>query len=114
MNNNWMKMLINLSKNGFGRRRNNRGIMWASLIGLGMSAATYFMGRNQNRNDRTTKLQGLMQNFQQTKNAGMPNFAGLTEFAEEITPKPGASANHNSGNTNNNFSQEKPNENPLN
>ncbi|MEH7355772.1 hypothetical protein V7150_19775 [Neobacillus drentensis] len=88
--NNWITALFNMRRrqtllNMFGRRRNNNGIMWASVLGLGISAAVYGLTRNQN---------GKMQNpgqyltniFPMGKNAQRLNMAGLTEFAKELIP----------------------------
>jgi Na+(H+)/acetate symporter ActP len=88
--NNWIPALFNLGRrqnilNMFGRRRNNRGMMWASLLGLGVSAAAYGLGRNQNRN-MMAPFQNLISNFR-TRNSGqMPNMAALTEFSKELAP----------------------------
>lgn len=71
--------------NMFGRRRNNRGMMWASLLGLGVSAAAYGLRRSRNKN-MLQPLQNLMSNFRFQKSAQMPNMAGLTEFSKEIIP----------------------------
>lgn len=71
--------------NMFGRRRNNNGIMWASVLGLGISAAVYGLTRNQNRGTQNPG-QYLMNLFPMGKNVQTPNMAGLTEFAKELIP----------------------------
>lgn len=69
----------------FGRRRKNRGIMWASLIGLGLSAATFAFRRNRN-NNMLNPFQKLINNMNFRKAGKMPNMTALTEFSKEIMP----------------------------
>jgi hypothetical protein len=88
--NNWITGLLNIGRrqpflNMFGRRRNNRGIMWGSLLGLGLSVAAYGVGRNGNRNMGRT-IQNLLNNFGKGKTTLTPNIAGLTEFSKELIP----------------------------
>lgn len=71
--------------NMLGRRRNNRGMIWASLIGLGVSAAAYGLSRTQNRN-MPNPVQNLMNNFRFNNAVKMPNMANLTEFSKELVP----------------------------
>lgn len=87
--NNWITALFKIGRrqpffNIFGRRRNNRSMMWGSLIGLGVSVAAYGFRRNRNRN-LIPPLQKLMNNTRMG-NVQMPNMAGLTEFAKEMAP----------------------------
>ncbi|WP_251555514.1 hypothetical protein [Neobacillus muris] len=69
----------------FNRRRNNRGILWASLIGLGVSAAAVFgLRRNGNRN-----ILAPVQNFTNNvrNNGQMKRMAtAVTEFSKELVP----------------------------
>lgn len=68
--------------NVFGRKRNNRGIMWASLLGLGVGAAAFGFRRNGNRDS-----QNLVRNFlnKETGNEGrVPNIAPLMELSKEL------------------------------
>lgn len=83
LNNKWMKTLK--VQNLFGKRKKNRGVMWASMIGLGVGAAAYGVSKSQNSKN---SLQNLMNTFtkQQNKNIQMPNYAAMTEFSEEIIP----------------------------
>ena len=69
----------------FGRRRNNSGIIWASLLGLGVSAAAYGIGKNQNRN-MLGSVQNLMNNFRIPTSNQMPKMSTLTELSKELTP----------------------------
>jgi hypothetical protein len=90
-------MLFNLGGsqqflNMFGRRRNNRRMIWGSMLGLGVSAAAYGLGRNRNRNV-TVPVQNLMKNFQSRNGSQMPRMAALTEFAKEIAPNKNPSSN---------------------
>ncbi|MBU8880873.1 hypothetical protein BGM26_18120 [Bacillus sp. FJAT-29790] len=95
--NNWIPLLFRIGRkqnilNMFGRRRNNKGMMWASLLGLGVSAAAYGFGRNRNKN-KQNPVQNLMNNFQ-FKNAGqIPKMANLTEFAKELVPNKSSDTN---------------------
>ncbi len=69
----------------FGRKRKNRGMMWASLIGLGVSAAVYGIGKNRN-SDMLRPVQNIMESIR-TRTAGpMPNVAAITEFSKELVP----------------------------
>ncbi|MBX9973797.1 hypothetical protein [Cytobacillus firmus] len=88
--NNWINAIFNAGRmqpflNMFGRkRRRNRGMLWGSLISLGLSAAAYGFTRNRGRN-MARPFQNLMNNTAQMTNFQKPNMAGLTEFAEELT-----------------------------
>ncbi|WP_338786474.1 hypothetical protein [Metabacillus sp. FJAT-53654] len=88
--NNWITALLNTGRRQnilkmFGSKRNNRGMMLASLIGLGVSAAAYGIRSNRNRN-MLRPVQNVMNNYQ-TRTAGqMPNAAGITEFSKELVP----------------------------
>ncbi|WP_246041939.1 hypothetical protein [Robertmurraya kyonggiensis] len=81
--------LINMGKrlnlfNMFNRRRNNRGILWASLIGLGASAAVFGFRRNGNRN-MLAPIQNLTNNVQ--NNGQMKRMVtAITEFSKELVP----------------------------
>jgi hypothetical protein len=116
MKNKWMKTVTTMSKNinMFGKRKKNgKGVMWASLLGLGMSAAAYSMGKNQNPKKSTDKLQSLMENFQKSRNIAIPN-AALAEFAKEIAPEMKKSSQTYEKKENSNFSESIPNENHQN
>lgn len=62
-------------------------MMWASLLGLGVSAAAYGLRRNRNGN-LMRPVQNLMNNFRSPKAGQMqPNMAAaLTEFSKDLTP----------------------------
>lgn len=87
--NNWVTTLLNIGTsrpflNIVRRRRNNRGIIWGSLLGLGVSAAVYGLTRNQNK-----KTFQPLQNIMNNSRMGIfqvPKMAGLTEFAKEFVP----------------------------
>jgi hypothetical protein len=69
----------------FGRKRNNRGMMWTSLLGLGVSAAAYGFGRN--RNSRFLRpLQNVMNSILNRTSSRVPN--AMTEFSKELLPDP--------------------------
>jgi hypothetical protein len=87
--NNWVTTLLNIGTskpflNIFRRRRNNRGMMWGSILGLGVSAAVYGFSRNRNKK-RFQPLENLMNNSRMGP-FQMPKMAGLTEFAKEFVP----------------------------
>ncbi|MDQ0162735.1 hypothetical protein [Aeribacillus alveayuensis] len=44
----------------FGQRRNNRGMMWLSLLGIGLGGVWAYMNRNQG----TRGIQGVIQPMQ--------------------------------------------------
>ncbi|TKH00663.1 hypothetical protein FC682_23980 [Peribacillus simplex] len=88
--NNWITALLNTGRRQnilkmFGRKRNNRGMMWVSLLGLGVSATAFGLGRNRNRN-MLRPVQNVMNNIR-TRTAGqMPNATAITEFSKELVP----------------------------
>jgi Na+(H+)/acetate symporter ActP len=88
--NNWITALLNTGRRQnilkmFGRKKNNRGMMWATLLGLGVSATALGLGRNRNRN-MLRPVQNVMNNIR-TRTAGqMPNAAAITEFSKELAP----------------------------
>jgi hypothetical protein len=87
---NWITALFNIGRrqnllNMFGRRGNNRGIMWVSMLGLGVSAAAYGLRRNRNRN-MLSPVQNLMNKFRFRNTDQMPKMANLTEFSNELVP----------------------------
>ncbi len=95
--NNWLTALFKIGRsqnvlNMFGRRRNNRGMIWTSLLGLGLSAAAYGLSRNRNRN-MLSPVQNLMKNFQFRNIAQMPKMANLTEFSKELVPNKNSNTN---------------------
>lgn len=72
----------------FGRRRNNRGMVWTSLLGMVASAAAYGLGRTQNNGGGKSAQNGFnysgLTNLQRV--VPMPNKRAYGEFAEEISP----------------------------
>lgn|GEM_PF-2384281 len=70
--------LFNMGRNNrslFGNRRNNKGVMWLSLLGLGIGAiATYGMKRGQGNKIIPSTVQPLLNRFKnnQTENI-LPN-----------------------------------------
>ncbi|AIE59758.1 hypothetical protein [Bacillus methanolicus] len=87
---NWIAALFNKGRrqpflNRFIRRRNNKGVMWGSLLVLGISAAVFGLGRNRNKN-MVRPIQNLKNNFRMEKGSQKLNLTGLTEFAKELIP----------------------------
>lgn len=66
----------------FGRKRNNRGMIWASILGLGVSAAAYGFSRNGNKKWKNP-VQNSVQNFMNGTHAQNVT-PHLTEFSEEF------------------------------
>ncbi|RID84112.1 hypothetical protein D1953_14620 [Peribacillus asahii] len=66
----------------FGRKRNNNGMMWASLLGLGVSAVAY--GLSKNRNGNMQKPVEHVTNRSRTQTANPMLKAALAEFSEEL------------------------------
>jgi 2-methylisocitrate lyase-like PEP mutase family enzyme len=81
--NNWKTALLNTGGRRNGRKGNNRGMMWASLLGLGVSAAVYGLRRNRNM---MRPVQNAMNNIRTRTAGSMPNVAAATEFAKELVP----------------------------
>lgn len=82
--NNWFTTLFKIAGNRnilnmFGRRRNNRGMIWATLLGLGVSAAAYGFRRNGDRK-WLNPVQNVMNN-RQTQNITR---MALAEFSKEL------------------------------
>jgi hypothetical protein len=88
--NNWIATIFNTRRGinllqMFGRRRNNnRRMMWASLLGIGASAAAYRIGRNRNTN-MMRPVRNVMNNLR-TNGGQVPKMANAMEFAEEFVP----------------------------
>ncbi|GGB47041.1 hypothetical protein [Fictibacillus barbaricus] len=78
--NNWMTALFNMN----GRRRNGRGWMWGTLLSLAFSLIAYGLRRNRNGN-WLRPMQNVMNNVRMGSGQ-KPNMAGMTEFANEISP----------------------------
>ncbi|WP_416825202.1 hypothetical protein [Ectobacillus polymachus] len=73
----------------FGRRRRGIGMMWMSLIGIGISAVAWGLGRSRNGNI-LRPLQNAMGNLRNQAASAASQVpkaaAGLAEFADDITP----------------------------
>jgi hypothetical protein len=73
----------------FKRKRKSRGAMWASLFGLGISAAVYGITRGKGkisapRIQNMQSMQNMMKTFTPKTNINMMDNAALTEFSEEL------------------------------
>ncbi|SDN74983.1 hypothetical protein [Bacillus sp. OK048] len=77
--NNRMNPLYNL----FGKKRKSRGTMWASILGLGISAAVFGITRGK-RKYNTQPFQNLLHSFKPMTNVNQMNNVALTEFSEEL------------------------------
>jgi hypothetical protein len=69
----------------FGRKKQSRGILWASLIGLGVSAAAYSFKRKGSRR-ADTSLENVLDTFRLQNSGYTRAAAGTTEIANELAP----------------------------
>lgn len=67
----------------FAPKRKSRGAMWASLLGLGLSAAVFGVTKGK-RKDIALPFQNLVKNFSPKTDLNMMNNAALSEFSEEL------------------------------
>lgn len=70
--------------NMFARKRKNRGAMWASLLGIGVSAAVFGVTKGKRRKDLVLPIQNMVKNFTPKTNLNLMDNAALTEFSEEL------------------------------
>jgi (p)ppGpp synthase/HD superfamily hydrolase len=86
--------------NMFKKKRNNKGVMWASLISLGISTLMMMLSKGK-RQKVTSSFQNLTKNI--TSKSGMPmmNNAlaefGAEFFSKNISAKDGAAKRNNEG-----------------
>lgn len=82
----WMRNMVKPLVNVFGRKRKNRGAMWASLLGIGISAAVFGLTKGK-RKISAQPFQNLKQSFQSftpKTNLNQMNNTALAEFSEEL------------------------------
>jgi hypothetical protein len=79
----WMRNMINPFFNMVGKKRKRRGTMWASLLGLGISAAVFGLTRGKRKN-MIQPIQHLVQSFTPKTNLNHMNNTALAEFSEEL------------------------------
>jgi hypothetical protein len=72
--------------NMFRRKRSNKGVMWASLISLGVSTLVMMLGKGQRKNV-TSSFQNFTKNISAKGKIPMMNNAALSEFSEEFLSK---------------------------
>jgi len=73
----------------FGKKKNNRGTISASIVGLSLAGAAVFgfMKKRQNNSIQPEKnIANLMESLNIGKSGQMPNLATLTELSKEILP----------------------------
>jgi hypothetical protein len=78
----WMRNMVMPFFNMFGKKRKNRGTMWISLLGVGISAAIFGLTRGKRKNI-VQPFQEVVQSFTPKKNININNTA-LAEFSEEL------------------------------
>ncbi len=88
--NNWISILLQIVGRQnffdiFDKRRNNRGIIWASLVGLGISAAAFGL-RKSGKRKLMNPLQNIM--YDSPKRNATPIL--VTEFSKELVPYKGS------------------------
>ncbi|MBY0098709.1 hypothetical protein [Mesobacillus maritimus] len=92
--NNPMTSILNTKKTQnllrmFGKKKNNRGTISASIVGLGLAGAAVF-GFMKKRHDDSIQpeknIATLMESLNIGKRGQMPNLATLTEFSKELLP----------------------------
>ncbi|MFO1445176.1 hypothetical protein KDN24_18645 [Bacillus sp. Bva_UNVM-123] len=71
--------------NMFRKKRNNRGILWTTVLSLAVSAAAFGIKRNRNRTIQNS-VQNLMSNLKVPSMGQTPKMADLTEFSKELLP----------------------------
>ena len=69
--------------NMFARKRKNRGAMWASLLGIGLSAAVFGVTKGK-RKDLALPIQNVIKNLAPKTNLNQMDNAAITEFSEEL------------------------------
>lgn len=67
----------------FAKKRKNRGAFWASLLGLGISAAVFGVTKGK-RKMTAQPIQNMVKNFTPKNNINMMDNSALTEFSEEL------------------------------
>lgn len=85
-----MSLLNSVTKqpymNMFRKKRSNKGVMWASLISLGVSTLVMMLSKGKRKNV-TSPFQNFTKNIAPKSNISMMNDAALTEFSEELLTK---------------------------
>lgn len=69
----------------FGKKKSNRGMMWASLIGLIITVAAWGAKKNGS-NSMQNPLLNIMENMQNRPNANILNAISTSEFSKELLP----------------------------
>ncbi|MBT2738899.1 hypothetical protein [Bacillus sp. ISL-7] len=69
--------------NMFRRKRKSRGAMWASLLGIGISAAVFGVTKGK-RKDLALPFQNMVKNFTPKTNLNLMDNQAITEFSEEL------------------------------
>ncbi|MBO0962060.1 hypothetical protein J1P26_20345 [Neobacillus sp. MM2021_6] len=67
----------------FAPKRKSKGALWASLLGIGVSAAVFGATKGK-RKDIALPFQNVVKNFSPKTNLNLMNNAALTEFSEEL------------------------------
>ena len=67
----------------FAPKRKSKGALWASLLGIGVSAAVFGATKGKRKNF-ALPFQNVVKNFSPKTNFNSMNNAALTEFSEEL------------------------------
>ena len=79
-----LNQLLDAVLSKFGRKKRN-GVLWASLLGLGLSAAAYGFKRKGNRKPDTS-LVNVLDTFRMQNTRSSAAAAGTAEIANELAP----------------------------
>ncbi|MEC2309613.1 hypothetical protein [Bacillus atrophaeus] len=80
----WITTLLNAKKQPLLSGKRNRGIMWVSLLGLGVSLVTIGLRKKNNQN-MLQPIQNLVNNFKQNNLKTSIPISNSTEFSNELT-----------------------------
>ena len=67
----------------FAKKQKNRGALWASLLGLGISAVVYGVTKGK-RKIPTLPFQNMVKNFTPGNKINLMDNSALTEFSDEL------------------------------
>jgi hypothetical protein len=67
----------------FARKRKSSGAMWASLLGIGISAVVFGVTKGK-RKEHALPFQNAVKNFAPKANLNLMDNAAITEFSEEL------------------------------
>lgn len=70
----------------FMKKRNNKGVVWAALLGLGVSVAAVFATKNGTKN-KSIPVQKILENIKSRTSNSLPNMTNaIAEMSKELAP----------------------------